>query len=99
MAKESTAKKNQKRLHKSQAGTGDEERSVSREQTSGVCTSLEGFRCADIPDLLSKAETAAGRGDYGEARYDYGIVLRMDPRNPSAHAGLHRVEQAEKMHQ
>jgi eukaryotic-like serine/threonine-protein kinase len=98
LAKEPSAKKNSKRIaHKSQAGASEEEGSAAREQTSGACTSVEGFRCADISDLLTKAETAAGRGDYGEARYDYGIVLRMDPRNAPAHAGLHRVEQAEKM--
>jgi eukaryotic-like serine/threonine-protein kinase len=61
------------------------------------CVSTSGFRCGDVPDLLSRAEAAAGRGDYGVARYDYGIVLRMDARNEAAHAGLHKVEQAEKM--
>jgi serine/threonine protein kinase len=95
----SRSKRNQRRgTHGPQASPGGEDGSAYKEAASGACTSVEGFRCSDIPDLLSKAETAAGRGDYGEARYDYGIVLHMDPRNTTAHAGLRRVEQAEKMH-
>jgi predicted Ser/Thr protein kinase len=72
-------------------------RASSKVAGSGSCVSAGGFHCSDIPDLLSKADAAAGRGDYGVARYDYGIVLRMDARNEAAHAGLHKIEQAEKM--
>ena len=79
--------------------SGTEEPAAARAESNGSCTSVEGFRCSDIPDLLAAADAAAGRGDYGEARYDYGIVLRMDPRNASAHAGLRKVDEAEKMHQ
>jgi hypothetical protein len=61
--------------------------------------SAGGFRCNDIPDLLSRADDAAGRGDYSVARYDYGIVLRMDARNEAARTGLHKVERAEKVPQ
>jgi serine/threonine protein kinase len=64
---------------------------------SSGCVSAGGFSCSEIPGLLSRAEAAAGRGDYSAARYDYGIVLHMDARNESAHAGLHKIEQAEKM--
>jgi serine/threonine protein kinase len=70
----------------------------ARAAGSGNCVSAGGFSCSEIPDLLSKAEAAAGRGDYSGARYDYGIVLRMDARNEAAHTGLHKIEQAEKMH-
>ncbi|MGO9125467.1 MAG: serine/threonine-protein kinase [Terriglobales bacterium] len=70
---------------------------ASRTGSAGGCVSAGGFRCSEIPDLLSRAEAAAGRGDYGEARYDYGVVLQMDARNEAAHAGLHKIEQAEKM--
>jgi serine/threonine protein kinase len=69
----------------------------SRTGASGGCVNAGGFRCSDIPDLLSRADAAAGRGDYGIARYDYGIVLHMDGRNEAARAGLHKIEQAEKM--
>ena len=70
---------------------------ASRVAAAGGCVAAGGFHCSDIPDLLSRAEDAAGRGDYGVARYDYGIVLRMDARNEAARAGLHKVEQVEKM--
>jgi eukaryotic-like serine/threonine-protein kinase len=73
------------------------EQSSSKVAAAAGCVSAGGFRCSDIPDLLNRAEDAAGRGDYGVARYDYGIVLRMDARNEAARAGLHKVEQAEKM--
>jgi len=71
----------------------------SSKTSTGSCVSAGGFTCSDIPGLLSRADTAAGRGDYGEARFDYGIVLRMDTRNETARAGLHKVEQAEKITQ
>ncbi len=66
-------------------------------QQTGDCGSVDGFHCSDIPDLLAKADAAAGRGDYSHARYSYGIVLRLDPRNSDARNGLHKIEQAEKM--
>jgi len=92
-----------KKARKRTSGSGDSnsagEEASYKKDSIGSCTSLEGFRCSDIQDLLSKADAAAGRGDYGTATYDYGIVLRMDPHNATAHAGLHKVEQAKQMHQ
>jgi len=64
---------------------------------SANCGSDAGFHCGDIPDLLSRADSDAGRGDYADARYSYGIVLRMDPRNLDARNGLHKIAEAEKM--
>jgi tetratricopeptide (TPR) repeat protein len=53
---------------------------------------------AKAPDnwvaLLLRAQAAERRERAGEARRDYEAVLRADPQNPEAHAGLARVLQS-----
>ena len=67
-----------------------------RSSCSGV---VDGFHCEDIRDVLNKADSDAGRGDYGDALYRYNIVLRLDHYNPDALKGLRKIKEAGALNQ
>ncbi|MGO8794165.1 MAG: hypothetical protein ACLQLC_05030 [Candidatus Sulfotelmatobacter sp.] len=53
---------------------------------------VDGFSPKDIQTLLQVAQNDLGAGNYDKARREYGIVARLQPGNPDAKQGLHRLD-------
>lgn len=67
---------------------------TARKRAQESPLTVEGFTRHDIPDLLSQAYSSTARGDYRLARYEYGLVLKLDRNNVQAREGLRRLQLA-----
>jgi len=59
---------------------------------------VDGFTRKNVPELLRVADSAARRGDYRLAAYDYNLILKLDHTNAPARNGLRLVQEAEHLH-
>ncbi len=66
----------------------------ARKRVSEPALTVDGFSRQDIPDLLSQAYFSTARGNYRQARYEYGLVLKLDRNNVPAREGLRRLAAA-----
>jgi serine/threonine protein kinase len=66
----------------------------ARKRAPESALTVDGFSRQDVPDLLSQAYSSTARGDYRLARYEYRLVLKLDPNNVPARNGLRRLPAA-----
>jgi hypothetical protein len=58
---------------------------------------VDGFTRKNIPELLRVADTAARRGDYRLATYEYDLILRLDRGNARARIGLRLIQAPQQL--
>jgi len=63
----------------------------ARKRAPESALTVDGFSRQDIPDLLRQAASSTARGNYRLARYEYGLVLKLDRNNVQAREGLRRL--------
>jgi len=66
-------------------------RPPARRRTQEQALTVDGFRRQDVPDLLRQAESSRARGKYRLARYEYGLVLKLDHNNVEAREALRNL--------